>query len=196
MRSCCSSAHSHPVFSALEVFEQHVHRCRGRERASVQYVSRFLSSFLYIWEAPAAPSEHLAGEPCASIQRPLCGLHHCHPACIWQMAVVFTSTSTAILWNTIHLCCCALYGLLFPGRLCLLLTGILHFSCSHKTLNRLIRSLCGALEMFLNYLLPLEAGVSFSTWSCSWALLKSRAALNPKGSDVKAQTPESRAHNP
>ncbi len=64
------------------------------------------------------------------------------------------------------LCCCASYGLLFPGRLCLLLTGILHFSCSHKTLNRLIRSLCGALEMFLNYLLPLEAGVSFSTWSC------------------------------
>lgn len=82
----------------------------------------------------------------------------------------------------------------FPHRQTQIFSGIplfclctLFFGCSeifetsHKAPNRLIRSLCGALEMFfmllsssrsttetriLRYIPPMEAGVSFSTWPC------------------------------
>ncbi len=133
---CCSSAHSHPAFTGLEVYElrrgkQHMHRCRSRER-SHGTVRVLFSLLVPLFLGSSSHSIRALSRRAVCINSPpLCGLHHCHSACIWQMAVVFTSTSTDILWNTIILCCCAFHVLLFPGRLYLVLTGILHFSDVH-----------------------------------------------------------------
>lgn len=48
---CCSSAHSHPAFTGLEVFElrrgkQHMHRCRSSERSRGERTVRVLFSLL------------------------------------------------------------------------------------------------------------------------------------------------------